>query len=123
LPDRSEVADGIIRATAGWPSSAVIRGLVSEYQSQSSEEKRVVILLDVLDCLSQDLDAASPEPTELKALMARMSGSRSRFLGVPRRGGCAHVSPQGTRKKLQGPSEKLMTSPRVDRRLDPGRLA
>jgi hypothetical protein len=123
LPNRSEVAEGIIRATGGWPSSVVIRGLVSEYRSQSSEEKRVVILLDILDCLRQDLDAASPEPTELKALMARMSGSRSKFLGVPRRRGCAHVSPHGTRKKLQGPSEKPVTSPRVDRRLDPGRLA
>lgn len=91
LVDTSEVAEGIIRATAEWPSSGAIRGLIDEYLAQSSQEKRVVILLDVLDCLRQDMDAASGESTGLKVLMARMSGSRWKYLGVPRRRGCTHV--------------------------------
>ena len=87
----SEVANGIVRATAEWPSSTAIRGLVDEYLLQGSQEKRVVILLDILDCLRQDMDAASGECAELRVLMARMSGSRSKFLGAPRHGGCTHV--------------------------------
>lgn len=61
---RSKVAEGIIRATAEWPSSTAIRGLVGEYLSENSEERRVAILLDVLDCLRQDLDAADAEPND-----------------------------------------------------------
>ena len=95
LVDTSEIADGIIGATAGWPSSVAIRGLVEEYLLQDSQEKRIVILLDILDCLRQDMDAASKESTELNALMARMSSSRAKFLGVPRRRGCAHVKGAG----------------------------
>jgi hypothetical protein len=102
LLNRNEVAEGIIRATAEWPSSAAIRGLVGEYLSQSSQEKRVVILLDVLDCLRQDIDAASAESTELREIMARMSSSRSKFLGVPRRRGCAHVKRSRNRGEVLG---------------------
>lgn len=90
------MAKGIVNATAAWPSSAAISGLVDEYLEEDSQERRVVILLDILDCLRQDMDAAGGEPNELKALMARMSGSRSKFLGEPRSRGCAHV--RGARK-------------------------
>ena len=89
--DTSQVANGIIRATAEWPSSAAIRGLVDEYLSQGSQEKRIVILFDILDCLRQDMDAAGGECAELMVLMARISASRSKFLGAPRRRDCAHV--------------------------------
>ncbi len=91
MVNTSEMAGGIIAATADWPSSAAIRGLIQEYLSQSSQKRRVVILLDVLDCLRQDMEAASGEPTELMMLMARMSDSRWRYLGESRRRSCSHT--------------------------------
>jgi hypothetical protein len=91
LASTREVAEEIVRATAEWPSSGAIRGLIDEYLSQGSQERRVVILLDVLDCLRQDMEAERGQSTELKALMARMSGSRWRFLGTQRPKGCTHL--------------------------------
>ena len=97
-----EIANGIIGATVGWPSSVAIRGLVEEYLLQDSQEKRVVILLDILDCLRQDMDAASRGSTELEVLMAKMSSSRAKFIGVPRRRGCAHVKGAGKNREALG---------------------
>lgn len=103
MVETSKVAEAIIESTAEWPSSAAIRELVREYQSQGSQERRVVILLDILDCLRQDMDAASGESTKLKILIAKMSASRWRYLGTPKQRGCAHL--EGT-KNAGGSSGK-----------------
>lgn len=56
------VADEIVEATARLPSARVIRDLMTEYVSQASQDKRIVILADVYSCLVQDLGSHVPTP-------------------------------------------------------------
>ncbi len=50
-----ETAQRIVEATASMPSARAIRELMVEYVSQRSQERRLIILLDVYSCLMQDL--------------------------------------------------------------------
>lgn len=60
-----EVAEEIREATSRLPSAAAIEGLLVEYVSQQSQQRRIVILADIYSCLVQDLsESVSLTPPE-----------------------------------------------------------
>ncbi len=70
-----KTAEEVVSATAGLPSARAIRELMAEYLSQRSQERRIVILMDVYTCLMQDLGRDSSKTAT--------SGSRGIFDSFP----------------------------------------
>lgn len=73
-PRIKATADAIVRATAGLPSAKAINGLMTEYVSEESRERRLVILRDVYSCLAQDMgvpnDTPAGETNEVPGVLA-----------------------------------------------------